>query len=105
MEPETYRFSRMSHSKKVYLISMRQKKTIPPHGKKFHSSGKKRLGKSEFWWYLLPGAYYLYTFNKVDRQWKIQKLHIIKASTETIEEIRDIDYVPKWLKNAYHRTP
>ena len=93
-----YRFSRYSENQRVYLISIRQEKTIPPHGKLFHFKHPRFDTEiTESWWHLLPGAYFMFEYNKKAKHHEIHKLIIQKKKGKIHEKHELIERIPDWL--------
>lgn len=102
---ETFKFERISEDNKVYLISSRQKKEINSHGAKFHKHPNKTSGLTCMWWYLLPGAYYVYEYAKNLKGYYVHRLIIREIQGQLIEEHRPVDSIPDWLKKLIETLP
>ena len=106
MEREKYKFSRFSEEHQTYLISIRQQKVIPTHGSKFHYRKKKHhKNKLESWWYLLPGAYFIFEYSQPDKGYTLHKAIIIKGEDSLFEKHSPANYIPDWLQQLLKTLP
>ena len=94
---DNYKFIRLSEKHETYLISIRQEKIIPSHGKKKHFKRHDHNGISESWWYLWPGTYFLYEFSKSLKTYTIHKVIIQETPKGIYEEFKNVKYIPDWL--------
>ena len=111
MARTTHRFTQLTEGKerKNFLFSLRQKKEILPHGKKFSHN------LTIFWWHLLPGAYYIYHYAKQYKEWQlslvvIKKLNLKKdefkrnGNHSYVEEYKPVNSPPEWLTEQIDKT-
>ena len=95
---ESYAFSRYSENQRIFLISIRQEKIIPAHGRKHHFKNPRiESGLREFWWNLLPGAYFLFEYSKKSKVHELHKLLIHQNGKGMYEEYLSMKEVPDWL--------
>ena len=102
---KTHKLERISEDKRIYLISGRQKKNLKPHGKKVHQNPRYSTGITFQWWHLLPGAYYIYEYSKPKKGYSIHRVLIREINEQLIEEHRQIESIPQWLKSFIQTLP
>ena len=99
VRPDSYKLSRFSvHDENYYLISVPQRRELAAHGAKYHyPKDRKRAGKLERWWYLLPGNYYLFFHSAHVDMFIVSRLAIFRRHDSIIEEEHIPKGVPDWL--------
>ena len=102
---ETYKFERISGDKSVYLISTRQKRAIKTHGTKRYDKNGKSNELTCHYWFLLPGAYYLFEHSNQKKGYNIHRLRIREMNGQIVEEHQPVDYIPDWLRKFLQTLP